>query len=159
MVCIVILACEIACSLEYFCRLFSLKRRMPPKKQVAGLQRVNGEWVSYSLKFCPLSPDWAEAEAIQHPHGWGVRPNLHALRRMAIQADVGSVRLLLSLRGQDFEKEEQILASNDKVAQRAKEAAQRATASICSSFLPRSQRAQDLIDDPVSDTDSSDEDA
>ena len=74
--------------------------------------------------------DWAETEASQCPEPWlGNNPNLHALRRMAILADAGAVRLLLSLRGQDREKEQQILdRAGDKTADRAIKAAQSALA-------------------------------
>ena len=99
--------------------------------QVTGLRRVNGEWVSDILHFMALPPDWAEIEASQHPAPWlDSCPNLHALRRMAIMADTGAVRFLLSLQGQDREKEQQILAqaNQNKAAQRAKAAAQSALA-------------------------------
>jgi hypothetical protein len=97
---------------------------MAPKKQVIGLQRVGGEWVWYALKFETLPPDWAETEAKEFALPWqGATPNLHALRRMAIQADPGAVKLLLSLRGQDWQKEAELLAR----AQGQNAAAQRAT--------------------------------
>ena len=103
---------------------------MSPKRQVAGLQRAGNEWVSNTLNFAELPADWAEIEASQYPEPWlGSNPNLHALRRMAILADAGAVRLLLSLRGQDGEKEQQILdRAGDKTADRAIEAAQSALA-------------------------------
>ena len=103
----------------------------PKKRQVAGLQRVGSEWVSYTLNFAALPPDWAEIEASQRPQPWlDSNPNLHALRRMAIMADAGAVRFLLSLRGQDREKEQKILAQagHDKAAHRATEAARTALA-------------------------------
>ena len=105
---------------------------MPPKRQVTGLQRVGAEWVSYNIRgeFAELPVDWAEIEASQHPEPWlGNNPNLHALRRMAILTDAGAVRLLLSLRGQDREKECQILdRAGDKTVDRVIEAAQSALA-------------------------------
>jgi hypothetical protein len=102
---------------------------MPPKRQITGLQRVNGEWVSNTLNFAELPSDWAEIEASQYADPWlGSCPNLHALRRMAILANTGAVKLLLSLRGQDREKERQILEAQDNAAHRAKEAARTALA-------------------------------
>ena len=133
----------------------------PKKRQVTGLQRVDGEWVSYTLNFATLPPDWAEIEASQRPEPWlGGRPNLHALRRMAIMADAGAVRFLLSLRGQDREKEEQILAQagHDKAAQRAIEAARSAIAYLtCNPPQPatRKQEEPSRVDDPYSSDDGS----
>ena len=103
---------------------------MPPKRQVAGLQRVGNEWVSYTLNFAALPADWAEIEASQNPEPWlGGCPNLHALRRMSILAHAGAVRLLLSLEGQDRAKENQILTSTgDKAADQAIQAARSALA-------------------------------
>ena len=103
---------------------------MPPERQVTGLQRIGTEWVSYTLNFAQLPADWAEIEASQRPEPWlDSCPNLHALRRMAILADAGAVRMLLSLRGQDREKERQILdRAGDKAADRAIEAARSAMA-------------------------------
>ena len=83
---------------------------MAPKK-IAGLQRVNVEWVSDTLAFAALPADWSEIEASQTPEPWlENNPHLHALRRIAIMADAGAVKLLLSLEGQDRAKQEQILA-------------------------------------------------
>ena len=133
----------------------------PKKRQVTGLQRVDGEWVSYTLNFAALPQDWAEIEASQHPDPWlHGRPNLHALRRMAIMADAGAVRFLLSLRGQDREKEEQILAqaAHDKAAQRAIEAARSAIAYLtCNPPQPatRKQEEPSRVDDPYSSDDGS----
>ena len=95
------------------------------KKQISGLQRVNGEWVSDTLNFAALPADWSEIEASQSPGPWlDDRPHLHALRRMAIMADTGAVKLLLSLEGQDRAKQEQILTKVgcDKTADRVAEA-------------------------------------
>ena len=83
---------------------------MAPKK-IAGLHRVKGEWVSEALTFAALPAEWSEIEASQTPEPWlDNKPHLHALRRMAIMADAGAVKLLLSLEGQDRAKQEQILA-------------------------------------------------
>jgi hypothetical protein len=103
---------------------------MPPKRQVTGLQRVGAEWVSYTLNFEALPADWSEIEASQQPDAWlDSTPHLHALRRMAIMADAGAVRLLLSLKGQDRAKEQQIIALvGDKTADRVKEAVRSALA-------------------------------
>ena len=108
----------------------SKKHAMAPKRHVTGLQRVNGEWVSNTLNFAKLPADWAEIEASQHPEPWlDSCPHLHALRRMAIMADAGAVRLLLSLEGQDRAKEQQIIdRAGDKTADRAIKAAQSAMA-------------------------------
>ena len=106
------------------------KTHMPSKRQVTGLQRVGVEWVSNTLNFAELPADWAEIEASQHPEPWlDSCPHLHALRRMAIMADAGAVRLLLSLEGQDRAKEQQIIdRAGDKTADRAIKAAQSALA-------------------------------
>jgi len=102
---------------------------MAPKRSVTGLQRLNGEWVSNTLNFAELPSDWAEIEASQYAEPWlGRNPSLYALRRMAIMADSGAVRLLLSLHGRDKEKEQQILESQDNAAHRANEAARTALA-------------------------------
>jgi hypothetical protein len=128
---------------------------MAPKRQVTGLQRVGGEWVSYTLNFAALPPDWAEIEASQHPEPWlDSNPNLYALRRMAIMADAGAVRFLLSLCGQDREKEAEILAQakQNKVAQRATEAARTALAYLaCNPPQPATHdQALTRVDDPDS---------
>ena len=133
---------------------------MPPKRQVTGLQRVYGEWVSYTLTFSALPPDWAEIEASQRPEPWLDRnPNLHALRRMAIMADAGAVKLLLSLRGRDREKEEQILAQaeQNKAADRAARATQSALAYLnCSPPQAATCKQEWLrVDDPYSSDDGS----
>ena len=134
---------------------------MPPKRQVTGLQRVKGEWVSYTLTFSALPPDWAEIEASQRPEPWlDSCPNLHALRRMAILADAGAVRFLLSLRGQDREKEQQILAQvgHDKAAQRVTEAARSAMAYLtCNPPQPATCKQEEplRVDDPDSSDDES----
>ena len=84
---------------------------MAPRKQIPGLQRVNGEWVSDTLNFAAIPADWSEIEASQTPEPWlDKRAHIHALRRMAILADVGAVKLLLSLEGRDRAKQDQILA-------------------------------------------------
>jgi len=103
---------------------------MPPKRQVTGLQRVGVEWISYTLNFEALPADWAEIEASQQPDVWlDNTPHLHALRRMAIMADAGAVRLLTSLKGQDKAKEQQILALvGDKTTDRVIEAVRSALA-------------------------------
>ena len=102
---------------------------MAPKreeKQISGLRRVKGEWVSGTLNFTTLPVDWSEIEARQTPKPWLDRaPHLHALRRMAIMADAGAVKLLLSLEdGQDVVKQHQILAmtGHDDTADRIDEA-------------------------------------
>ena len=83
----------------------------PKKKQIAGLQRVKGEWVSDTLNFAALPADWSEIEASQTPEPWlDKRAHLRAVRRMAIMADAGAVKLLLSLEGHDRAKQDQILA-------------------------------------------------
>ena len=84
----------------------------PKKKQIAGLQRVNEEWVSDTLDFAAIPADWSEIEASQTPEPWlDKRAHIHALRRMAIMADAGAVKLLLSLEGRgDGAKQDQILA-------------------------------------------------
>jgi hypothetical protein len=82
------------------------------------------------LNFEALPADWSEIEASQQPDAWlDSTPNLHALRRMAVLADAGAVRLLLSLKGQDRAKEQQIIALvGDKTADRVKEAVRSALA-------------------------------
>ena len=104
---------------------------------------MNGEWVSRTLNFRELPSDWAEIEASQCADPWlGSCPNLHALRRMAILADIGAVRLLQSLRGRDGEKEQQILAqaqARHEAAERAKESARTALAYLaCTNRLHES---------------------
>ena len=108
---------------------------MAPKK-IAGLHRVKGEWVSEALTFAALPAEWSEIEASQNPEPWlDNKPHLHALRRMAIMADAGAVKLLLSLEGQDRAKQEQILArvGSDSAATRVDKAvhAARAFLTIC----------------------------
>ena len=108
----------------------------PKKKQVTGLQREKGEWISDTLNFAALPADWSEIEASQTPEPWlDNRSHLHALRRMAIMADAGAVKLLLSLEGQDRAKQEQILAQvgRDKTADRVDKAVHAAQAflTIC----------------------------
>jgi hypothetical protein len=133
---------------------------MPPKRSVTGLQRVGCEWVSYTLNVQALPSDWSEIEASQHPEPWlDSRPNLHALRRMAIMADAGAVRLLLSLQGSDGAKEQQILerAGQDKAADRATKAAQSALAYLtCNPPQPATRKQEPLrADDPDSSDDGS----
>ena len=108
----------------------------PKKKQIAGLQRVNGEWVSDTLNFAGLPADWSEIEAGQTPEPWlDKRAHIDALRRMAIMADAGAVKLLLSLEWQDRAKQEQILAmvGRNKTADRVDKAVHAAQAflTIC----------------------------
>jgi len=108
----------------------------PKKRAVTGLQCVKGEWVSDTLNFAALPADWSEIEASQTPALWlDDRPHLHALRRMAIMADAGAVKLLLSLEGRDRPKQEQILAKvgSDNTANRVDEAvlAAQAFLTIC----------------------------
>ena len=108
----------------------------PKKKQIAGLQRVNGEWVSDTLNFAAIPADWSEIEASQTPEPWlDKRAHIHALRRMAIMADAGAVKLLLSLEGQDRAKQDQILAmvGRNKTADRVDKAVHAAQAflTIC----------------------------
>ncbi len=121
---------------------------------------MNGEWVSYTLNFAALPTDWAEIEACQHPEPWlDNRPNLHALRRMAIMADAGAVRLLLGLHGSDAAKEQQILerAGQDKAADRATKAAQSALAYITCVAPGTTTRRQEPLhtDGPYSSDDGS----
>ena len=109
---------------------------MAPKKNITGLHRVNGEWVSNTLTFAALPAEWSEIEASQTPEPWlDSKPHLHALRRMAIMADAGAVKLLLSLEGQDRAKQEQILArvGADSAATRVDKAvhAARAYLTVC----------------------------
>ena len=112
---------------------------MAPKKRqktISGLKRVNGEWVSDAPNFAALPADWSEIEASQTPEPWlDKMVHLHALRRMAIMADAGAVKLLLSLEGQDRAKQEQILAmvGRDKTADRVDKAVHAAQAflTIC----------------------------
>ena len=104
---------------------------MAPKKNITGLHRVNGEWISNTLTFAALPAEWSEIEASQAPDPWlDINPHLHALRRMAIMADAGAVKLLLSLEGQDHAKQEQILArvGSDSAATRVDKAVQIALA-------------------------------
>ena len=131
---------------------------MPPKRNVTGLQRVNGEWISYTLNFASLPPDWAEIEASQRPEPWlDSNANLHALRRMAIMADAGAVRLLLGLQGSDAAKEKQIIerAGQDKAAYRTTKAAQSALAYLTCNPPDTTSRRQEAThaDDPDSSDD------
>ena len=122
---------------------------MAPKKRqktISGLKRVNGEWVSDALNFAALPADWSEIEAGQTPEPWlDKMVHLHALRRMAIMADAGAVKLLLSLEGQDRAKQEQILAmvGRDKTADRVDKAVHAAQVflTICP---PRGSAAEPL---------------
>ena len=129
---------------------------MPPKRSVTGLQRVGCEWVSYTLNFQALPPDWSEIEASQHSDPWlDAHPNLHALRRMAIMADAGAVRLLLALNGTDIAKEHQILsrAHQDDAADRVIKAAQSALA--CLTVNP--PKPQETLPKPPTDFNSSED--
>ena len=79
---------------------------MAPKRKIVGLQRLNGEWINDCLVMASLPTDWAEEEAKGFPDPWlDMNPALHALRRLAILADAGAVRLLLSISGEDRNKE------------------------------------------------------
>ena len=112
------------CCLGFRCPFKMAPKR--EKKQISGLRRVKGEWVSGALNFTALPVDWSEIEARQTPKPWLDRaPHLHALRIMAIMADAGAVKLLLSLEdGQDVAKQHHILAmtGHDDTADRVDEA-------------------------------------
>ena len=108
----------------------------PRKQKIPGMQRINGEWVSDTLNFAAIPADWSEIEASQTPEPWlDKRAHIHALRRMAILADAGAVKLLLSLEGQDRAKQDQILAQlgRNKTADRVDKAVHAAQAflTIC----------------------------
>ena len=100
----------------------------PNCSQRKQMRRVKGEWILETPRFTALPPDWAVIEARQRPEPWLNNPNLHALRQMALMADTRAVRLLLSLQGQDREKEQQILTDQNETAQHAIAAAQSALA-------------------------------
>ena len=105
----------------------------PKRRAVSGLQRLHGEWVNTCLVMESLPIDWAENEAMIYPEPWlSPTPSLHALRRLAILADAGAVRLLLTLSGEDRAKEALIhaAAETDVVAARVVEAARTARAYI-----------------------------
>jgi len=105
----------------------------PKKKSVAGLQRIRCEWITWGLPFDKLPADWSAREAAQNPGPWlSDTALLHALRRLAIQADQPSCRLLLSLRGQDIEKQRQLKAAvdNNVAAKQADTAVKAARASL-----------------------------
>jgi hypothetical protein len=92
-----------------------------------GLRHVRGEWVSDTLTFAALPPDWSEIEASQQPDPWlSANAHLHALRRMAIMADAGAVKLLLALEeGSDTDKQAQLISKkkgHNKTADRVNEA-------------------------------------
>ena len=94
---------------------------MPPEKVVGGLQRVNGEWVKKILTFEPVQGDWATVEAHDCPGPWLDEHNhLHALRRLAVLADAGAIKLLLKLQGSDRAKDQQLreLVGQDATAER-----------------------------------------
>ena len=106
---------------------------MAPKRKFVGLQRLHDEWINNCLVMESLQTDWAEEEARMFPEPWlNQNSSLHALRRLAILADAGAVRLLLSISGQDCKKERLIhaAADTDVVAARAVEAARNARAFI-----------------------------
>ena len=105
---------------------------MAPKKQtVTGLQRRGAEWINWSLSFNQLPTDWSAREAAQNPEPWlSDHALLHALRRMAIQGDQPACALLLSLRGQDVEKQRQLEAVKGAAAAKAGDAVQVARASL-----------------------------
>ena len=105
----------------------------PKSRKIIGLQRLHNEWINDCLVLESLPTDWAEDEARRFPEPWlNPNPSLHAFRRLAILADTGAVRLLLSISGEDWKKEQLIHAAADKdvVAARAVEAAQNALAYI-----------------------------
>ena len=88
------------------------------------------------LNFAAIPADWSEIEASQTPEPWlDKRAHIHALRRMAIMADAGAVKLLLSLEGQDREKQAQLVAKvgSDSAATRVDKAVHAAQAflTIC----------------------------
>ena len=86
------------------------------------LHVVKGEWVSH-LDLAQLPPGWAEIEVVREPGPWlGSTPHLYALQRMAVLADPGASRLLLTLAGTAVEKEDQIQVSRVDAANRAKTA-------------------------------------
>jgi len=98
---------------------------MASKHCATGLRRVRGEWVSDTLNFAALPPDWSEIEASQRPDPWlDANMHLYALRRMAIMADAGAVKLLLALEGSDTAKQAQLLSKmgHNKTADRVNEA-------------------------------------
>ena len=65
----------------------------------------NGEWVQESLQFAPLSFEFMRSEFHAKPDLWlGDKRYLHALRRLAYEGDVDSVRLLSQLQGSDEHK-------------------------------------------------------
>ena len=104
---------------------------MAPKHRITGLQRVRGEWISDTLNFVALPSDWSEIEASQQPEPWlACNAHLHALRRMAIMADTGAVKLLLALQGSDASKQAQPLAKmgHNKTADRVGDAVSAAQA-------------------------------
>jgi hypothetical protein len=108
----------------------------------------------YSLTFDALPSCWAIHEAETTPAPWlANNPLLHALRRMAIMADVAAVRLLLSLEGYDAAKEAQIreLAGKDKVADRAHDAVQCALEVLKDRPVPEARVADFRFDEPDSD--------
>ena len=128
-------------------------------KQATGLQRIRGEWVSYTLNFKILPPDWSEIEASQHPHPWLDRnPHLYALRRMAIMAEASAIKLLLSLSGPDTDKERQILAKigQDRVADKTAEAVRVALAYLTVN-PPKTGKQQTFCHHPGDPFTSSDE--
>ena len=115
---------------------------MAPKKNktIAGLQRCGSEWVSWGLGFDQLPADWSAKEALQNPEPWlSEHATLHALRRLAILADQPACILLLSLRGQDFEKKRQLCAEIGKNA-----AATRADAAVKSARASLAQQGAEL---------------
>ena len=96
---------------------------MPPKHQISGgLQRRGAEWVNWRLSFNNQLPaDWSAKEAAQNPDPWlSDNATLHALRRLAIQADQPACALLLSLRGQDIDKQRHLEAVMGESAAAAK---------------------------------------
>ena len=119
---------------------------MAPKRKIIGLQRLQGEWINNCLVMDSRPTDWAEEEARRFPEPWSNQnPALHALRRLAILADAGAVRLLLSISGEDCKKERLIhaAADTDVVAARAVEAARNARAFIAAN--PREASAESMV--------------
>ncbi len=118
---------------------------MPHKRKATGLHRVDGEWVNYTLSFTALPKDWPAQEAARNPTPWlNNAPLLHAMRRLAVMADVAASRRLLSLRGQDVEKEQQLRAlveQADKAAMAASRAVQ-----VARAYLTTNRSVPSLIE-------------
>ena len=116
---------------------------MAPKKTktVAGLQRRGAEWVNLGLCFDQLPADWSAKEALHNPEVWlSEHASLHALRRLAIQADQPACKFLPSLKGRDFEKQRQLPAEIGKNA-----AATRADGAVKSARASLAQQGTKLL--------------